>query len=212
MKQAKAILQFLAGGAAALRKDPSPQLVMWYPHPDPPALCALEEGYHLRPYCKGDEAGWVDLLNSNGELGKWSMERVEAEIRGNLVHRAQFFVFAGRNIVAAAGVYEGRLNGEDCWEIGWVASDPKHRGKGLGRQATAAAVGAARSLPDRPIFLKTDDFRIAAIKVYLQLGFVPDFAHPSYKPRWQKIFARLGDGDPALSGCSITLQSGRSAT
>lgn len=212
MKRAKAIFQFLTGKAGDFRKDHAPQLVMRYPHPEPPALCALEEGYHLRSYCKGDEEEWVNLLNANGELGKWSMDRIDAEIRGNLVHSAQFFIFSGRNIVAAAGVYEGRLNGENCWEIGWVASDPEHRGKGLGRQATAAAVVAARSLPDRPIFLRTDDFRMAAIKVYLQLGFVPDFAHPSYKRRWQDIYVRLGDGDLAGPGGPISAQKGRSAT
>ena len=212
MKQIRTFLQFLAGKLLPSKKDVSPQLLMWYPHSQPPTREELGEEYLLRSYRKGDETGWVELLNVNGELGKWSRERLEAEIRGNLVQDAQFFVVAGRRIVAAAGVYNGQWDGEKCWEIGWVARDPRHRGKGLGRQATAAAVGAARSLPERPIFLKTDDFRMAAIKIYLQLGFVPDWAHSSYRPRWQEIFARLGDKYIAYRGRSTGSEKREPAT
>ena len=192
MKNARTIIRFLAHGLSHSKKVVSPQLLMWYTH-QPPFLDTLEEGYLLRSYREGDETGWVELLNANGELGRWSRKRIAAEIRGNLVPSAQFFVVTGRRIVAAAGVYDSQWDGNKCWEIGWVASHPQHRGKGLGRQATAAALGMARSLQERPIFLKTDDFRIAAIKIYLQLGFVPDFADPSYEHRWQEIFSRLGN-------------------
>ena len=37
--------------------------------------------------------------------------------------------------------------------------------------------------------LRTDDWRIPAIKTYLKIGFEPDLtSEPDYKERWEKIF------------------------
>jgi mycothiol synthase len=63
----------------------------------------------------------------------------------------------------------------------------------LGGRVTAAAVEIALGLPLRPIVLRTDDYRIPAIKVYLKLGFVPTYDHLSYPDRWQAIFLALGE-------------------
>jgi len=170
-----------------------PQLLMWYLHSTPPEIGELKEGYQLRTYQEGDADGWVDLLNANGELGTWSRERIQREIDGALVKEAQYFVVGKQQLVGTAGVFARRYAGVDGWEIGWVAVHPEHQGKDLGLQVTAAAVVAALRLPERPIFLRTDDFRIPALKVYLKLGFVPDYQHSSYAGRWQRIFDELGE-------------------
>ena len=39
--------------------------------------------------------------------------------------------------------------------------------------------------------LDTDDFRLPAIKNYLNLGFVPVYAGESHLLRWQSIFKKL---------------------
>ena len=33
----------------------------------------------------------------------------------------------------------------------------------------------------------TDDFRLPAVKLYLKMGFVPDFEHGSYHDRWTRL-------------------------
>jgi mycothiol synthase len=133
------------------------------------------------------------LLNANGQLGKWDLDRVRREIDGSLVIKGQQFALCGDEIVAAAGVYDRHRGGKDAWEIGWIASHPGHRGRNLGGQVTARALAVALQLGPRPIYLLTDDFRLPALKVYLKLGFVPDMGHPSYAGRWQAIFERLGE-------------------
>lgn len=172
---------------------PLPQLVMWYPHREPPVVAPLPAGYRGRAYRPGDETGWLDLLAANGQLGEWSMERLQRELQGALLVDAQQFILRGETVVAAAGVYARRRAEQEAWEIGWVAAHPQHAGRGLGSQVTATAVSAALRLPPRPVFLLTDDFRVPALKVYLKLGFVPDLQHPTYRARWQRIFAELGD-------------------
>lgn len=173
-------------------KENLPQLRMGYTPAAPPAVDGLPSGYQLRTFQVGNEQGWLELLNANGELGEWNLERIAGVLGGGL--KKQFFVAAGAQLAACAGVHNALLDGVEYWEIGWVASHPAHRGRGLGGQVTAAAVEYALTLPPRPIILRTDDFRLPAIKVYLQLGFAPLFDHPSYPERWRLITTRLGPG------------------
>ena len=180
---------------------PLPQLLMWYAPPEGPVLGDLAAGYRLRTYAAGDEAGWAALLEANGQLGSWDEGRARQELDQGLVQQAQFFVAAGESLVSTTGVYDRLLTGKPCWEIGWVAVHPAHQGKALGPQVVGAAVRAALALPRRPIGLRTDDFRLPAIKVYLRLGFVPDGEHPSYPGRWQAIFAQLGEEYARFAGC-----------
>lgn len=173
------------------KKENLPQLRMALAPTASPAPTRLPEGYRLRSFAAGDEAGWASLLNANGELGEWNAERVAGVLAGGLVR--QFFAVApDGTLVACAGVHEVALDGTDYWEIGWVAAHPRHRGRGLGGVVTGAAANHALTLPARPIMLRTDDFRLAAIKVYLRLGFRPSLDHPSYPERWRLLASRLG--------------------
>lgn len=172
------------------KKENLPQLRMKYQPATPPAVADMPAGYWLRSFETGDEQGWVELLNANAELGEWTLERVRGILAGGL--QRQFFVAAPAQLAACAGVHDALLDGVAYWEIGWVASHPGHRGLGLGAQVTAAALAHALTLVARPIILRTDDFRLPAIKVYLKLGFTPLFDHSSYPERWRLIASRLG--------------------
>ena len=185
----------LARGLLGLGKkgNERPQLLMWYPHSTPPAARRLNEGYRLRTYRDGDGSAWAELLNDCSELGVWTVARIEQELLKALLPNGQFFATMDEALIAGAGLYEGEKRGRACWEIGWVVTDPRHRGLGLGWYVTAAAVeaGLAQQAP-RPIFLMTDDFRFPALKLYLSMGFVPDFDHGSYRDRWATLGRELG--------------------
>ena len=184
----------LAKGLLGLGRkgNDKPQLLMWYPHSDSPPVGRTKEGYELRSYRDGDESAWAELLNDGGDLGIWTVARIEQELLKALLPGGQFFATMEETLIAGAGLYDGEKRGAACWEIGWVVTDPRHRGLGLARQVTAAAVAAALSQPPRPIFLMTDDFRIAAVKLYLKMGFAPDFDHDSYPHRWSRLGRELG--------------------
>ena len=184
----------LARSLLGLRKKDNerPQLLMWYQHATPPGVRRLKEGYRLRTYRDGDGSAWAELLNDCSELGVWTVARIEKVLLSALLPDGQFFATMDEALIAGAGLYDGEKRGRPCWEIGWVVTDPRHRGLGLAWQVTAAAVETALSQPPRPIFLMTDDFRVAAVKLYLKMGFVPDFDHGSYRDRWAKLGGELG--------------------
>ena len=51
------------------------------------------------------------------------------------------------------------------------------------------AVWAFKTQGMKTARLRTDDWRIPAIKTYLKAGFTPDItSEPDYKERWEKIF------------------------
>ncbi len=193
MAGSKILTNFLKRALGSNKEQPKPQLLMRYPHQIAPLVGKLEQGYLLRTYQEGDESGWMEALNANGELGVWDLQRIRAELEGDLVQGTQFFVVVGGEIGALGSVYDRTIGGVKSWEIGWVASHPGHRGKGLGSHVTARTIESALALPRRPIVLRTDDFRIPAIKTYLKLGFVPTYDHASYAARWQEVFAELGE-------------------
>ena len=76
-------------------------------------------------------------------------------------------------------------------EVGWIAADPEHKGRGLGLAVTAAAVARFIAAGYRRIYLMTDDFRLPAIAVYLKLGFEPFFYAPDMADRWAAVRKQL---------------------
>ena len=146
-------------------------------------------GYEIRTWQPGDNEQWVALLEATGTFGKWSSERLAAETVG-LIRDAQFFAVQGATIVAATGLVSRPLAGRPALEVAWVARHPAHRGHELGRSLVVRALRAAEEMPgSAPIYLYTDDHRLTAIDLYLDVGFVPDLTrHRSYPARWEEVF------------------------
>lgn len=75
-----------------------------------------------------------------------------------------------------------------------VGSLPETRGKGIGHAMIARALemGEERGVPYS--ILTTDDFRLAAIKTYLDAGFLPVLYHDpesDMRARWDRVLAEL---------------------
>jgi mycothiol synthase len=77
-------------------------------------------------------------------------------------------------------------------ELGWLAVDPAHSGKGLGMAVSAAVTARFIAAGYRRIHLFTEDFRLAALKTYLKLGYVPFLCSPGTEDRWRIICQELG--------------------
>lgn len=75
-------------------------------------------------------------------------------------------------------------------ELGWVAVDPAHRGRGLGRAVTAAVVARLLAADHRRIVGSTQDARIHALRIYLGLGFRP-VERSDKADRWAAALARV---------------------
>jgi mycothiol synthase len=150
----------------------------------------VPDGYLLRRLAPADLPAWVDLMVRNGELGAWSVERATPLFADQMDLQASFVVERAGVAVATAQL---NPHGLDTYaptpELGWVAADPGHRGRGLGRAVCLAVLRAAAAAGHREIFLRTDDHRLPAIRVYLALGFEPWLRDPTAAARWRAIAA-----------------------
>lgn len=109
----------------------------------------------------------------------------DAEIDRRLLSVAIAF---GGNTPRAAAACERVCEG---WaELGWVAVDPEHRGKGLGAAVCAAAVADVVNAGEYRPFGSTKDHRIQALNIYFNLGFEPVFREGK-TARWQAVCAQL---------------------
>ena len=86
-------------------------------------------------------------------------------------------------------------HGEEQGYIHMVAAHPDARGKGIGHAMLAHALEKIEARSCAYSILTTDDFRLAAIKTYLDAGFRPVlWADPDsdQRARWDAVIAQLG--------------------
>ena len=173
--------------------DPKPQLRMFFPSfLNPPDYTMLPKGFKSRQYRNNDLHNWLNLMNQNNQLGKWNRQRIESILIGQSFSTGQQFVFVKENLVACAGAYFRSQNQTKLWEIGWIATNPKYFGIGLGSHVIIRAIHFARFQTNYPIFLLTDDFRIPAISLYLKIGFLPsNLDDEEILVRWEEIKQKI---------------------
>src|SRR5262249_36151393 len=151
------------------------------------ALAQLPDGYHLRTYRPGDEATWAEIMNT-GELGPWDVARTRAELTGcpdpQFDAEGLFFVTAApeERPVGSARAWLLDLLETQTGVLHMVCVRPEHRGRRLSHALCLAVLHRFRQRGFRRVLLNTHDWRLGAIKVYLELGFRPvyrDAAHPT---------------------------------
>jgi mycothiol synthase len=160
----------------------------------------VPEGYLLRPFRAGDEAKYDDLFH----LAFADEGRLPQALKRAL--EGGFFVIehlASGELVASGAAERGSTMARhpDAGQMGWLVTDPSHTRKGLGTIVAASATNRlAEEGYQRPC-LGTEDFRLAAISIYLKLGWRPYLYREDLVPRWRAIFARLGRDFDAAEVC-----------
>ena len=77
-------------------------------------------------------------------------------------------------------------------ELGWLAGNPDHAGRGLGLVVSAAVTSRLMDAGYQYMQLFTEDYRLSAIKTYLKLGYVPSLYLEDMNDRWKAICENLG--------------------
>ncbi len=171
------------------------QLQMVWPkarHDSPPTW-RLQPGYRLRIYQPGDDEGYVRVMNRAG-FENWNPEKAAAS-REKSLPGGLFFVIheaSGMIVATAAAQQHPAERHPYVGELGWVAADPEHRGRGLGHAVCAAATRRLLEADLPGLFLLTDDHRLPAIRTYLKLGWVPRLHAPDMEGRWKAVCEGLG--------------------
>ncbi len=149
-------------------------------------------GYLLRGFHDGDEEAYIELMHIAG-FGAWNRDNLDL-VRKKAVPNGIVFVehvASARIIATAMGWYRPTAIFSDGYEMGWVAADPEHKGKGLGRLVVTAVTQTMLQDGAKRIYLLTDDWRLPAISVYLKVGYVPLYHKPDMARRWHDVFAKL---------------------
>ena len=170
------------------------------------------EGYRLRVFQEEDAAGHIRLMKAAG-FADWREESLQAALARCLPHG--FFVIERLDSGALASTAMATHNPSAHFpyggELGWVATDPAWRGMGLGRRVCAAALRRFLDSGYTNIYLRTDDERLAAVKVYLNLGFAPFLFQHDMEERWRAVCGRLGVDFDSLAAVSAPFPGGASS-
>jgi mycothiol synthase len=157
-----------------------------------PPVVQLPLGYTLRPYRRGDELRFYQVMELAGwpgwndeKLQPW-MARIPPESWFMAVH-----VESGEIVATAMGLHDHTELHPFGGELGWVAGDPAHAGQGLGMAVCAAVTARLIDAGYRNIHLYTEHWRLAALKTYLKLGYVPFLYTPEMPERWQAVCEQL---------------------
>lgn len=159
----------------------------------------LPEGFHFELF-KGSEdeiLRWVELCSFGlcEDATRETFDRDITSIKTIDPLRDCLFVAdeSGRYVATATAL----LREDGKGTVHMVASDPSFRGRGIGHAMLAKIVEMLIEHGVESINLLTDDWRLAAIKTYLDQGFKPIiFFDPKsdLEERWEKILLELSYG------------------
>jgi mycothiol synthase len=145
-------------------------------HPGEPLPApTLVEPYRLQHYVPGDEEQWIELLNASGEFGTWDDARLSRELLATLLPDGGIFVtHRGRLVGCASACAMDEYRPHAI--LMYVAVLAEHRGQGLGQALVWETLRVARHEQFPGLLLHTENHRLAAVRTYFQLGFLPRLA------------------------------------
>jgi mycothiol synthase len=157
-----------------------------------PPVVRLPPGYTLRTYRRGDEARFYEIMELAGWPG-WNETKLRPWL-ARIPPESWFVIIyeqTGEIVATAMGLRDHSELQPFGGELGWVAADPAHAGRGLGMAVCAAVTARLIDAGYRNIHLYTEHWRLAALKTYLKLGYVPFLYLPEMAERWRAICAQL---------------------
>lgn len=169
------------------------QLRMVRPDLDNLPKLELPLGYGMRTYREGDEVHWANIISDSFGGKQRTAEDTRNEITGQERFVPDGFYFATHDgtPVGTACAWRQTVDETEVGYVHMVGVASAHTGHKLGKWVSLAVLIYFREHGFRCAMLDTDDFRIPAIKTYLNLGFVPVYIEDGQPKRWQVIFEKL---------------------
>jgi GNAT superfamily N-acetyltransferase len=143
-----------------------------------------------------EEAGLLaTLLGRAYPTETWDAAGTEHELFGDESVRATLVVEAVGRLVATASL-QVRPDAPECGWLRWVATEQDWRREGLARALVIGVLAVAEQAGCREARLHTETDRLAAISLYLQLGFEPLVRSEREREAWEQVISFLRAGDP----------------
>jgi mycothiol synthase len=163
--------------------------------PTAPAVI-LPDGYVVRQCVEPDLSAVRAVIDSDEPVHDQAWE----SFRDSILPGGAFLIVeadTGKAVATASASHNPRATRYYFpfgGQIGYVAVDPMHRGKGLGRAVVTLAVARLIDAGYRNIFLGVQGWRLPAVRCYLSVGFVPLLHIEELAPRWRRICEQIGRG------------------
>lgn len=166
-------------------------ILVWPNNKKPPKVSPVA-GYSIRPLTEPHDAWWLDIQEQ--AVSHYSAEQLAPYLEryrqlalpdGILIAMDN----ASQRPVATAGSLLSPRKDlfTNAGEIGWVATIPEQRNKGLAQWLCAQAVKRLSDHSVDTVFLTTGPDMPAAIRLYFRLGFIPYLYSSEQTQQWRQI-------------------------
>ena len=148
----------------------------------------LPAGFALRVMGRDEMAAYNDLRVSAG-FAAWDEAVWEQETRPQISggHLVVVETATGRLAASATAELPVPEHFHGFGLLGWVMCHPDFRGQRLGYAVCAAVMRMLHAYGYRTFILATDDFRVPAVKTYLNLGWQPWLTEPEMEELWHHL-------------------------
>ena len=165
----------------------------------------LPVGYGMRTYRTGDEVHWARIISDSFGGRERTAQDTENEITGRDVFVPDGLYFATHQgvPVGTACAWRQSVDEKDVGYVHMVGVVAEHTGHKLGKWVSLAVLSYFRDNNFKCSMLDTDDFRIPAIKTYLNLGFIPVYVEKEQPERWRNTFKKLELAHPATQIANV---------
>ncbi len=191
-----------SGGRADQRPPGGWPVQMIRPHMRDIPPTPLPDGFSMRAMRPEEIGLWTDIQRDAEQFIEDIDDELFMDEFGDDLEAMRWRCFL---LVDADGVALGTISawysrdfkGQDYGRIHWFAVRPAYQGRGLGRAALSHAMERLAEWHERA-WLATSTGRLAAIKLYLDFGFVPDLEPDGAREAWRDVASHLDH--PALKG------------
>ncbi|MDR1631077.1 MAG: GNAT family N-acetyltransferase [Oscillospiraceae bacterium] len=163
----------------------NPSLLMWRPN------AAVEEytlpnGYQIRAMRRGEESAWCACMLHDMGVEELSCEQFIKKMGNESVREGYIYMVANERDEPVATA-TAQIKGENDPWLHMVSVKPTERGKKLAKPLVAAVLRRHMEEGRDGCYLFTQEYRTAAVKLYLDLGFLPVMNHPSYRVKFEQL-------------------------
>lgn len=163
----------------------------------------LPEGYYIRTFEPGDQKLWAEVETAAGDFASEEVALKEYdrifECRIEELKKRQILLFTEDNIAIGTSTawWTDKYEPGNHGLIHWVAIKPDWQAKGLGRPLMLAVLNTLRNF-HTDAYLCTHTHRHRAVRVYLDLGFLPLIRNDEEAKAWSVAAQQVRH--PALEG------------